>query len=225
LKKAPVSTGEVFLVIGDRQIPVEPSVVYPLEGEPGFEALDCYLPFWRVFGKKPVYDENAILSRIQRNDPHRVDVTPKSSEGSSDKLVLKKDEELPEKLTGVQLALLGAGGYHVLVKSAYRSEGAIYEQRTFNFTIHCPVNGGGIVRIADFPVDIANPTFDPYALEPFVRKDSVLQEAFARTHKLRTSDIEERRRKRIAEAESNLKANERGLPTSLEKRLPPKGED
>ena len=220
LRKANVSSGEVLLVIGDRQIPVEPSVVYQL-GESGFEALDCYLPFWRVFGKKPVYDENAILSRIQRNDPHRVNLTPDS--GESDKLVLKKDETPPERLTGVQLALLGAGGYHVIVKSSYRSEGAVYEQRVLNFTIHCPVNGGGIVRIADFPVDIANPTFDPYAPEPEAKKDYNLQIAFERTHKLRTSDIEERRRKRIADAEANIRANENGLGAPSGNRLLPKG--
>ena len=216
LRKYKVSKGEVTFVIGEKQVDVEPLAVYPISGEAGFEALEYYLPFSNVFGtKRPAYDEAAIRENIESEQFQRVDTTRK------DKLLPLVSGELPEKLTGVQLAIVGSTGYHVICRSAYRTEGAAYEERTFNFTIHCPVSGGGMVRIAGCPVDIANPTFDPYAAIPESRhKDLVLLEAFNRTHKPRTDDIEERKRKRIAEAEANIKANERALEDKKTKLLP-----
>ena len=197
LRKPKVSKGDVVLVLGEKRIEVEPVAVYPIQGEASFEALEYFLPFWKVFGPKPVYDEAAIQRKIQNNDFKRINVDE------------KKDGEGAERLTGIQLALLGASGYAVSIKSGYRAEGAIYEERRLNFTIHCPINGGGILRVADCPLDIANPTFDPYAT--FTEKtyqDLTLLEAFNRTHRLRTDDIEERKRKRIAEAEANIRAGE-----------------
>jgi hypothetical protein len=207
LRKPRVSKGEVTLVLGEKRMEVEPVVAYPIQGEAEFEALEYFLPFWKVFGPKPVYDENAIQRKIESNNFKRVTVGEKK-----DKLLVSKDDEGIEKLTGVQLALLGAAGYAVIIKSAYRTEGAAYDERTLNFTIHCPINGGGIIRVADCPLDIANPTFDPH--EPMVenkRQDLVLLEAFNRTHRLRTDDIEERKRKRIADAEANMRANSEKL--------------
>ncbi len=220
LRKPLVSTGEVTFVIGDKRIEVEPLVTYPIEGLAQFEALEYYLPFWRVFGtEKPTYDENRIRDNIERKNFQRIDMTTK------DKLLPQSSGDLPEKLTGVQLALLGSTGYNVIAKSAFRTEGATYEERIMNFTIHCPVTGGGMIRIANCPIDISNPTFNPYAPYPESRfKDLVLLEAFNRTHRLRTSDIDERRRKRIAEAEANMKANERALAEKTSKLLPGKSD-
>ena len=196
LKKAGVSTGDVALVMGENRMEVDPYCVYPIDGESGFEALDFYLPFWRVFGtQKAVYDEAAIAANIQRGSFKRVSV------GAPD---------YNDRLTDTKLALLGAGGYHIIAKSAHRLEGAVYAQRVFNFTIHCPVTGGGMIRIAGSPVDIANPTFDPKAKTPekSTHADPVLLEAFNRTHRLRTPEIEERKRQRIAEAEASVRALE-----------------
>lgn len=196
LKKAGTSTGEVALVMGENRMEVEPYCIYPIDGESGFEALDHFLPFWRVFGtEKAVYDEAAIAANIQRGNFKRVNV------GAAD---------YNNRLTDTKLALLGAGGYHIIAKSAHRMEGAEYAQRIFNFTIHCPVTGGGMIRIADYPVDISNPTFDPKAKTPekTTKRDLVLLEAFNRTHRLRTPEIEDRKRKRIAEAEANMRALE-----------------
>ena len=229
LRKLRVSTGEVTFVVGERQMPVEPFHVYPISGEADFEALEYYLPFWRVFGTdKPVYNEDRIRKNIEAEQFQRVDLgkTPMAPAKSKTRLLVEDttrepETTLPEKLTGVQLALLGTTGYHVIVKSAYRTEGATYAERIFNFTIHCAVNGAGMIRIAECNVDIANPTFDPYAAEPGgkAHKDLVLLEAFNRTHKPRTDSIEDRRRARIAEAEANL-ARHNALDGKDPKRLP-----
>lgn len=220
LRKMKVSKGEVALVLGEKRIEVEPVVAYPIQGEADFEALEYFLPFWKVFGPKPVYDENAIRRNIESNSFKRV-----HADAKKDKLLVGKDGEGQiEKLTGVQLALLGAAGYAVVIKSGYRTEGASYEERTMNLTIHCPVNGGGIIRIANCPLDIANPTFDPH--EPMTenkRQDLVLLEAFNRTHRLRTDDIEERKRKRIADAEANMRSNDKQLGEGSASRIIVKG--
>lgn len=228
MRKLKVSTGTVTFVVHEKQIDVEPYAVYPIQGEAGFEALDYYLPFWNVFGtNRPEYNEDKIRSNIEAEAFHRVDVTDKGKKPAPTRTkLLVTDTDAPpperEKLTGVELAILGSTGYHVIVKSAYRTEGAAYEERVFNFTIHCAVNGAGMIRIANCPVDIANPTFDPYAPEPGgPRKDLVLLEAFNRTHKPRTDSIEERRRARIAEAEANIRLNEgKALGSGDTKRLP-----
>lgn len=224
LRKPRVSEGEVTFVVGEARMEVEPYAVYPIEGESQFEAMEYFLPFYRVFGtKKPVYDEAAIQRNIESETFKRVNLKNPLAPTRSKTVV---GGDLPEKLTGIQLALLGSTGYHVIVKSAYRTEGATYKERTMNFTTHCPVNGGGMIRIANCPIDVANPTFDPHAPLPEHRyRDLTLLEAFNRTHRLRTSDIEERRRKRIAEAEANMGANNllgRGTPVP---RLPHGSDD
>jgi hypothetical protein len=224
LRKPLVSKGEVLFVVGDEQMAVEPFMSYPIQGESAFEALDYYLPFWNVFGtKKPEYDEQAIQRNIESNRFSRI-----RTDAQKDKLLPGKDGEgAMEKLTGVQLALLGASGYKVIARSAFRSEGPTYEERIVNFTIICPVNGGGILRVADCPIDVANPTFDPHAPPPGEkRQDLTLLEAFNRTHRLRTSDIEERKRQRIAQAEANMRENEKALAAkAAEKGLPPKRDE
>jgi len=212
LRKVGISLGEVALVIHEKRMAVEPYQVYPIEGEASFEALDFYLPFDNVFGtKKPEYNEAAITERIQSEHFHRV----------------RADKPKEDRLTGTQLAILGAAGYTVIIRSAYRTEGATYEERILNLTIHCPVNGGGMIRIANCPVDIANPTFNPHAETPKKPRyrDLTLLEAFNRTHKPRTDAIEDRRRKRIEEAEANMRANTRALPERTVKALPGKSED
>ncbi len=228
LRRHKVSKGDVTFVIGEKQIDVEPHAVYPISGETAFEALEYFLPFSSVFGtNKPTYDENKIRENIEAEQFQRVDTTPKSTWGKLKQKLLVTDNDAPppppERLTGVQLAIVGSTGYHVICRSAFRTEGATYEERTFNFTIHCPVNGGGMIRIAGCPVDIANPTFDPHAPMPESRhKDLVLLEAFNRTHKPRTDAIEERKRQRIAEAEANLRANEKALGGKESKKLLPR---
>ena len=51
----------------------------------------------------------------------------------------------------------------------------------------------------------------------------MLLEAFNRTHRLRTDDIEERKRKRIADAEANMRSNDKQLGEGSASRIIVKG--
>ena len=88
LRKPRISKGEVALVLGEKRIEVEPVVAYPIQGEADFEALEYFLPFWKVFGPKPVYDKNAIRRNIESNSFKRV-----HADAKKDKLLVGKDGE------------------------------------------------------------------------------------------------------------------------------------
>jgi hypothetical protein len=219
LHKLGVSPGDVVVIIGEHRIEVEPYEVFPLDGDTQFEAREFYLPFWRVFGtKKPEYNESRIQASIERKEFHRVDAdAERLGQGNASE---------PLRLRGTQLALIGAAGYPVIVRSAFRPEGPDYQERIMNFTIHCPVTGGGIIRVTSNTCDIANPSFNPYAPPPPVRghKNLTLQEAFQRTHRLRTATIEDRKKQRIAEAEANMRESQMPSPSGT-KALPPRSRD
>lgn len=124
-------------------------------------------------------------------------------------------------------------GFNVTVKSAFRADPRTYEERTVALSILMPVTGGGIIRIGDSLVDLANPTFDPYAPLGRTFRDLSLQEGFNRTHRLPTPAIDARRQARVAAAEASM-AKERTLPAREVptlpgrrgiKALPPKDDD
>jgi hypothetical protein len=71
------------------------------------------------------------------------------------------------------------------------------------------VTGGGVIRLADCPFDVANPTFDPWAPGPTIKKDPELQESYNRTHRALPAAADATRAARIAEAEANARRNER----------------
>jgi hypothetical protein len=226
IRRTGISGGQVFFNFttdfehGDKMtVPLEPYEVFPIEGEPGFEALEYYLPFATIFGTdKAVYDEERLLRQLQpkpstalvrKNDPNN-----------------KRTDTINQPLTklrGTQLALLAASGFHVIAKTAHRVEGAIYAERLFNFTVLCPVTGGGIIRIVGSEFDVSNPTFDPKAPIPTKSwPNSELLNAFNRTHKPTSPEIEDRKRKRIAEAEANMRAAREREGSSDRPALPPK---
>ena len=197
LAKAGISDGSVVLVVGGRHLSADPLHIYPIEGTTGCQANDIYIPFWNVFGVKEArYDAQEIADHISGGIVKRVNV----------------DKNQRDTLTDVQLALLGAGGWSIIAKSAYRSESSVYTSRVFNFTIHCPVTGGGMIRIAGSPIDINNPTFNPKEPPPTNRRDLVLQEAFNRTHRPLSPGAETRKRARVAEAEANMRGSVPRLP-------------
>lgn len=204
LRRFGVSTGEVLFNMntdiehGTRMTaPLEPYEVFPIEGEPGFEACEYYLPFDVIFGTgRQVYNEHDIAENQNNALAKRVNLE-------------KKD---PRRDT--LMALHAASGISVIAKSAFRSEGSQYEERVFNCQFFFPITGGGILRVAGSMFDVLNPTFDPKA--PIPEKahyaNRTLLEAFNRTHKAPNSAIEERKRQRIAQAEASMRAEQRGLP-------------
>lgn len=216
IRRAGISSGQVYFNFttdfehGEKMTtPLVPYEVFPIEGEPGFEALEYFLPFSTIYGtERAVYDEERLLHQLQpkpstaltkRNDPNN-----------------KRTETINVPQTrprDMQLALLGASGFNVIARTAYRVEGSRYEERIFNCIILAPVTGGGIIRVVGSDFDISNPTFDPKTPLPKQTSPNLeLRNAFNRTHKPTSPDIEDRKRRRIAEAEANMKATERGLP-------------
>lgn len=119
------------------------------------------------------------------------------------------------------------GGFHFRVSSAFRAQGAGYEERILDFVMQFPVIGGGVMRfvLGGQEWDIANPTFDPRARMPEINQsygagrgdeymsgppgienkrvpDNVLINAYQRTHRGHVGPsanaIEQRRRDRLA---------------------------
>lgn len=205
LRKPGVSTGTVLFNMntdiehGTRSTaPVEPYEVFPIEGDPGFEALEYYLPFDIVFGKgRQTYNEGEIMQRQIAGMVKRI-VT---------------DTDPNERPRDTLMALYATSGISIIAKSAFRSQGSQYEERVLNFQLFFPITGGGIVRIAGVGFDIANPTFDPKAPLPGPARftNQTLLEAFNRTHKAPKGALAARRAARIAQAEASMRA-ERGLP-------------
>lgn len=185
LRQVGVSKGEVFFIAtvdpehGTKDSKsLDPVNVYPIEGAEGFEVLEYIVPFWEIF--KPT----KAMKRAQYN-------------GSS-------AAEQGIKVGSVALARYFTNGFGITVKSAFRSQRTDYEEHVVSFTLLTPSSGGGILRLANCPFDIANPTFDPWAENPNPKKDPDLQVGFNRTHRLSTSSIESRRAARIAAAEADM---------------------
>jgi hypothetical protein len=117
-------------------------------------------------------------------------------------------------------------GFNVVARSSFRVAAASYGERTFEFTMFFPINGGGCIRflIGGQEWEISNPAFDPQAPVPEVNPSystelggaesasgppgisnlripaSVIINAYQRTHR-GTSDseaVERRRQERIA---------------------------
>jgi hypothetical protein len=168
-------------------VTLEPHVVYPIEGEDGFEMTEFFLPF------EPLFKVDRKTMQVAR---HKFDA---------------------EAAAPVGLASVVASGYTVTLRSAYKSEYTTYAERVVGFKLIFPMTGGGIVRLADSPFDLANPTFSPGAPVPRAVRDPVTLNAFNRTHAMppqgQRDAIEKRRLARIAEAEANERANTEQLTT------------
>jgi len=218
LRKAGISNGAVTMNVnvdvehGKRESAVVAEhEVFPIEGEPGFEGVEYYLPFDLIFGtKKTEYDETRLLRQINDEAPKRVNT-----------------DEPRARIGDTMLALHMASGVNVIAKSAYRVEGAKYAERVFNFQLLFPVTGGGIVRVTSSDFDVTNPTFDPKAAVPRDKpyQNITLLEAFNRTHKPTSPDIEARKRARVAAAEASMRAADKQLPPAGRRALPPKKSD
>ena len=121
-------------------------------------------------------------------------------------------------------------GFQVVVKSAFRASPREYLEHTLAFHMAFPATGGGILRLANADVDLANPSFNPWAVNPSPPSEAAtaeLREAYARTHMLTgRSDIDSRRQARIVAAEACMRAEARAatptLPDVPSKALPPK---
>lgn len=193
------SKGEVFINMcidvehGRRETaPVVPFSVLPIEGEPGFEALEYFLPFDQIFGtNRTQYDPEQVAQNQSVGLVKRLNLDqPRSSQRDT------------------WMALLLASGINVNLTSAYRSEGALYQERVMTFQLLFPITGGGVIRMAESLFDIKNPTFQPKAPLP---KPSSLPDldqlnSVNRTHKALNPEVERRRLERIAQANLKLES-------------------
>jgi hypothetical protein len=209
LRKFGVSRGEVFFIAtvdpehgtrGSKSL--DPVNEYPIEGTDGFEALEYIVPFWELFKR------TGSMAKTRYNGQSAM--------------------EQGIAVGSVKLARYCTNGFSVTIKSGFRSDRANYEEHTLALTILTPVTGGGILRLANCPYDIANPTFDPWAADPHPANNLELQAAFNRTHKLGNPSIEAKRLARIAEAENlmeerRIQDHESGWPDKHKRKLLPSG--
>lgn len=189
LRKVGVSTGEVFFAAtvdpehGRKDSKaLDPVNEYPIEGQDGLVALEYVLPFWELFQPTKAMLDAKYNGRNALEQGVRV--------GS------------------VAHARYFSNGFQVTIKSAFRADSRTYAENRVAFTIQSAVTGGGVLRLADCPFDVANPTFDPWAPGPTVRKDPELQESYNRTHRALPAGADAKRAARIAEAEANMRRNE-----------------
>lgn len=205
LRKVGVSTGEVFFIAtvdpehGTKQgKALDPVNEYPIEGQDGLVALEYVLPFWELFQRTEAMLNAKYNGRSALEQGIRV--------GSA------------------AHARYFANGFQVTARSAFRADSRTYEESRVAFIIVSAVTGGGVLRLADCPFDVANPTFDPWAPGPTVKKDPELQDSYNRTHRALPAGADAKRAARIAEAEANARRNERlgPAPKMLEA---PKTED
>lgn len=125
----------------------------------------------------------------------------------------------------IKLVPFTTGGFLVNVQSAFRASPTHYEEHVLSFQILMAVSGGGVLRLADCPFDLANPTFNPYAPHPRALKNLETQQALNRTHQLRSSDIEDRKAARIRAAEQSMANEGNVLSPGPLRALPPKESD
>lgn len=199
LRKPNVSEGGVnFSYVADAvngepsTVLLEPLLVYPIEGEEGFEVREYYLPFENAFKVTPSAEKQLVKYAAQSVAP-------------------------------LGIASIVTSGFTVMIWSAHQTDRTTYEERTIGFKMLFPITGGGILRMADSFIDIANPTFSPRAPIPKPHLNPDVRLAFNRTHrvlpKAEQDSIEARRRARIAEAEANVAANSRALGGKAPKEL------
>lgn len=165
---------------------LDPTVTYPISGEDGFQGYEYILPFWELF-------------------QHTIELT-------SAKMIQYGAQGYGNR----HLVPFATGGFTVTAQSAFRASPTTYEEHTVSFQILMPVTGGGIVRLADCPFDISNPTFDPYAPHPRAIKNLDTERMLNQAHQPKNSSIEDRRAARIQAAEQSM-ARE-----AATKALPPK---
>lgn len=107
----------------------------------------------------------------------------------------------------LHFAGLGSGGgFGVHARSARRVRGSTYEEHELRFSLLFPVTGGGVVRLEleGNAVDIANPTFDPFASYRPLVSEGQLREALARIHRPYDETASGIRASRIAEVEARM---------------------
>ena len=204
LSKPDVSEGKVLFTgivdpeHGERASKtLEPHTLIPLEE--GMAVHIFVLPFWELFkgGPKTAMHDGEIV-----------------------------------RAADLSIVRFCTAGFQVSAKSAFRAGPRTYEEHTLSFQMSFPATGGGVIRIADSLLDLSNPSFDPWAPNPDAVSEaakSELRQMYGRTHAAPNgrSDIEERRRARIAAAEASMKneASRETTPTLPEGRtraLPPK---
>lgn len=172
---------------------LEPTSTYQIEGEEGFEGYEYVLPFWELFQHTKPVSDLVLRHHGASGYGNR------------------------------ELVPFTTGGFYVSVQSAFRATPTEYEEHTVAFQILMPVTGGGILRLADCPFDISNPTFDPYAPHPRAIKNLDTERMLNQAHRPKNPAIEDRRAARIRAAEESM-ANEaqgRQLPGSG-RALPPR---
>ena len=189
LRKLGVSKGEVFFMAtvdpehGTRDSKsLDPVNEYAIEGADGFHALEYIVPFWELFKR------TASMATTKYDG--------------------RSAAEQGIQVGNLSLARYCTNGFQITAKSAFRADRTTYQEHIVSFTIMMPVTGGGIMRLANCPFDIANPTFDPWAVSPHAPKNLELQESYNRTHRLGNSAIDARRAARIADAEANMRRHE-----------------
>jgi len=108
-------------------------------------------------------------------------------------------------------------GFKVTAHSAFRTGPQEYQGRAVGFTIMTAATGGGVLRLADWPVDVANPTFDPWALHPAALTTGQQQDlsvVYNRTHRLSRGGAADLRAQRIASVEASMAKEGRALPSN-----------
>lgn len=206
LSKPDVSTGAVlFTGTTDPEHgqvetrPLDPKEILPLDG--GLAVQIYVLPFWELFqgGPKEVLHDGEMV-----------------------------------RAADLKISRYCTAGFQVIAKSAFRASPRTYEEHKIGFTLVFPATGGGVIRLSDTFVDITNLTFNPWACNPDPLPEAAkaeLRSTYARTHALPDgrSDIDARRKARIAAAEASMRNEAAGaknptLPNDRVKALPPKPE-
>lgn len=197
LAKARVSSGTVLFngVVnpehGIRESrQLDPHNVYEIQGEPGFEGYEYVLPFFELYQHTKIVRKGLL------------EETGASGYGN------------------IGLVPFTTGGFNVSIRSAFRASPTHYEERIIAFTILMPVTGGGILRLADSPFDISNPTFNPYALKPRAIRSIDTERMLNQAHAPRSDSIEKRRIARVEAAEQAMVAATQALPAQAPLQLP-----
>lgn len=206
LSKPDVSDGHVLFTgvtdpeHGVRQtVTLEPREMLPLDG--GMFAKTYILPFWKLFtgGPKTAVSDGQVV-----------------------------------RAADLKIVRFCTAGFQVVARSAFRAGPGEYREHSTAFVMAFPATGGGSLRLADTDVDLVNPSFNPWAEDPTPLSDAAkaeLQSTYARTHALPDgrSDIDARRRARVAAAEASMARGGRAeiptLPDTPVRALPPKGEE
>lgn len=190
---------------------LEPSNVYPIQGEDGFESYEYVLPFWELFRRSLAKRPGSTA--IVQADADAFEDIPQVSQTTLDWYGAKG--------YGHRLMVpFATGGFLVTVRTAFRASPTEYVERVLGLHILMPVTGGGIIRLGDSLYDLANPSFDPYAEDPKPRQNLDHLRSVNETHRLRDSKAEDRKAERIRAAEESM-SRERSLGEGPSRALPP----